>query len=158
MLRGDDSGAPIPEPGWLDARLKEARARRAAPETRPTAALDSFAELDLKLVFDQDLLFNDAALAARTGYDHAPLLQLSADGASALLPGSALRGALRSQAERIARTLATQASEHLEDFRTHCPACDPNSRSPGAPLAACSALAGAATSEGREPTADSRAG
>lgn len=154
FLRGDDSGALIPEPNWLDARMKDARARRAAPKTLQPAALDSFAELDLKLVFDHELLFNDAALAARTGYDHAPLLQLSADGASVLLPGSALRGVLRSQAERIARTLATQASEHLEDFRTHCPACDPNSRSPEAPLAACSALARAATSRGREPTAE----
>lgn len=52
-----------------------------------------------------------------------------------VLPGSSLRGALRSQAERIARTLATiEAWQQNDDkqqqqyFASHCPACDPNAR------------------------------
>ena len=47
-----------------------------------------------------------------------------------------MRGVLRSQAEKIARTLATQRATDASDFLKRCPAGDPNnSRRAGAPLA-----------------------
>lgn len=61
-------------------------------------------------------LTNDATRAAEKGFDHYSL---------SFLPGSSLRGTIRSHAERIARTLANLNATNQADFLASCPAADP---------------------------------
>lgn len=91
----------------------------------------AWVELRMTLQFEGLMLINDLIQAQKAGFDHAPL----SDHRSPLerevqerwlLPGSSLRGVLRSQAERIARTLATQASQDKEEFLRRNPAGSPN--------------------------------
>jgi len=74
-------------------------------------------------------LTHDTTAAGLSGFDHAPLLKKMGDWTQPVLPGSSLRGVLRSQAERIARTLSTQQALDMDApkqyFLDHCPACDP---------------------------------
>ena len=67
---------------------------------------------------------NSPVTSVLSGFDHAPLLA-AGDRDHPVLPGSGLKGALRSQAERIARTLATQAATDATDFLETCPVCSP---------------------------------
>jgi CRISPR/Cas system CSM-associated protein Csm3 (group 7 of RAMP superfamily) len=78
-------------------------------------------------------LINDTTTAGLYGFDHAPSLSEVGNWHKPVLPGSSLRGVLRSQAERIARTLvsyraASQGKSAAEYFLNHCPACDPLAR------------------------------
>ena len=103
-----------------------------------------WAEVKFVLQFDGPMLINDLVQARRVGFDHAPLTDkpyLANKSNSAnkpysaewVLPGSSLRGVLRSQAERIARTITTLAVKR--EFFERNPAGDPNnSRDPYAPL------------------------
>jgi CRISPR/Cas system CSM-associated protein Csm3 (group 7 of RAMP superfamily) len=93
--------------------------------------------LDLELSFDGRFLVNDTSQTRKDvrdgpkAPDHAP--RRDARGRP-YLPASSLRGALRSQAERILRTLAgdaaacspdkpCKAAEDLDNVRARCPAC-----------------------------------
>jgi CRISPR/Cas system CSM-associated protein Csm3 (group 7 of RAMP superfamily) len=77
------------------------------------------------------LFSNDALSAAESGFDHAPLMVAHSDWQRPVLPGASLRGVLRAQAERIARTLATHAALQQKKetpekyFQSICPACYP---------------------------------
>jgi CRISPR/Cas system CSM-associated protein Csm3 (group 7 of RAMP superfamily) len=93
-----------------------------------------WADIEFVLQFDGPMLINDLVQATRVGFDHAPLADEPAS-AQWVLPGSSLRGVLRSQAERIARTITTLAVSNKREFFERNPAGDPNnSRSPYAPL------------------------
>lgn len=72
------------------------------------------------------LLTNDSVSAVVSGFDHAPLLRQVEGWQKPVLTGAGLRGVLRSQAERIARTLATARAKNAVEFGKICPACDPN--------------------------------
>lgn len=80
------------------------------------------------------LLTNDTSHAGLSGFEHAPLLVQLGDWSHPVLAGAGLRGVLRSQAERIARTLVTLDNPYQEGkeaenwFLQNCPACDPNAR------------------------------
>ncbi len=149
FLRNHAGGSEEDCPGWLDNHVRDARQRRVDKEVCTDGALRTFAHLRFTLRFDAQVLFHDHAMAVRTGFDHAPLVELSRDARCLVLPGASLRGVLRSQAERIARTLTTLDVEGLDEFGARCPCCDPNARpacadATGTPLAACASLAEAA--------------
>ena len=93
-----------------------------------------WAEVEFVLQFDGPMLINDLVQARRVGFDHAPLAD-KPDSAQWVLPGSSLRGVLRSQAERIARTITTLMVSNKREFFERNPAGDPNnSRRPDDPL------------------------
>jgi CRISPR/Cas system CSM-associated protein Csm3 (group 7 of RAMP superfamily) len=143
---------------WLEQQI------RSLPAVAPwcgDAALPvarSWALAEFTLAATGLFLVNDSAQAGRSGFDHAPLLDTYTVGEKPLpanarlrgqpvLPGSSLRGVLRSQAERIARTLVTlQAWDSSADpgqrrsaFLQRCPACNPLARKDGED-ASCSSL------------------
>ena len=116
----------------------------------------SWLKVTLTLQATGPFLVNDPINQVQTGFDHAPLgtRPITASGMAAspkpILPGASFRGALRSQAERLARTLVTHQAgaqaDSLTYFKAHCPACDPNARrkrevnSPGIALESCDSL------------------
>jgi CRISPR/Cas system CSM-associated protein Csm3 (group 7 of RAMP superfamily) len=104
------------------------------------AVARAWVEADITLQFQGPMMINDLARSRRGGFDHTPWKDGPYLQVPWVLPGSSVRGVLRSQAERIARTLAThaawQAPSHEQYFLEHCPAGDPNnSRRAEAPLA-----------------------
>jgi CRISPR/Cas system CSM-associated protein Csm3 (group 7 of RAMP superfamily) len=119
---------------WVDTQVNTARPTVTAwtgGASLPVAR--SWVLAEFTLAATGPFLTHDLVQAGRSGFDHAPVLAAYKKGARAVLPGSSLRGVLRSQAERIARTLATFAAwdgptdsvarqQHF--FRT-CPACNP---------------------------------
>lgn len=115
------------------------------------AVARAWAEAELVLHFTGPLLINDLVKAKQGGFDHAPLAGVATNSLW-VLPGSSLRGVLRSQAERIARTIATQQAVAQPDprayFLAHNPAGDPNMRRAAAPLANSDALLTAAGLDG----------
>jgi len=128
-LRGEaDAGLqPIADDAnaWIANRVLEAR-DSITPEDKNPDVAHSWVELKLTLQAIGPLLVNDPTQAGRSGFDHAPLIE-----GKPILPGSSLRGALRSHAERIARTLATEHAVHGDDFLATCPACNPVARPRG---------------------------
>ena len=75
-------------------------------------------------------LTNDPSSQAKSGFDHAPLFNWLSPAGGPVLPGSSLRGALRSQAEKILRTITTRLAiangeDVLQTFLNKCLACDP---------------------------------
>ncbi|RRR73724.1 MAG: hypothetical protein EI684_08430 [Candidatus Viridilinea halotolerans] len=101
----------------------------------------SWVTLDLRLQFEGPMLISDELSSRWSGFDHAPLGARPGGEALWILPGSGLRGVLRAQAERIARTLATRAAQDKADFLARCPAGDPtNIRDQDRPLATSDAL------------------
>lgn len=129
---------------WLSKTVDEAR------ETQKSASPEiPFIEASFLLTFDGPFVTNDSTAAGAIGFDHVPLL----DGVpgfkeklNPVLPGSGLRGALRSHAERIARTIATfNAHKNSPDnrkkaFLEHCPACNPVEDRADQPLTRCDKL------------------
>ncbi|NWJ97320.1 MAG: hypothetical protein HXX20_16170 [Chloroflexi bacterium] len=100
----------------------------------------NFLEIEVALHFDQGLLINNPAQALLAAGDNAFVRTVrDASGRKTLyLPGSSLRGLLRSQAERIARTLSfararkpgatglVELSEHdYDQYYNFVAACDP---------------------------------
>lgn len=126
-------------PRWLDRVLAVARTHVSAAQTLDQSIARSFVTIVFDLRAEGPLLVHDCLNAAWTGFDHAPLLSGLAPGGRPVLPGSTVRGVLRSHAERIARTLATLSAKSGDEFRRRCPACDP--------LASRPTTAGAATLE-----------
>lgn len=80
------------------------------------SSVQSWLTIDFDLQAQGFFLTNDTTQATAEGYDHKSLL---------FLPGASLRGAIRSQAERIARTLVNLRVDNEADFLKHCPAPNP---------------------------------
>lgn len=150
-LRGEE------ESDWLENRTEALRAAIAeretgsAAEALPEAAVGHFAELCVELAFAGPVLVNDPAGALAHGVSSAPVVA-GPGWTDPVLPGSSLRGVLRSQVERIARTLATHSGG--AELAARCPACGPFDRSEGSALRSCSELAKAREKAGEEPPRD----
>lgn len=159
-----------PAPSIPDPRSEPQNQNRAGGDGEeektdwtPYAVARCWLQAEITLSFSGPVLIGDATQARRSGYDHAPLAALpitrSRNGEQQhwVLPGAGVRGVLRSQAERIARTLATfnavnQTGEPPKDhFLRHSPAGDPNVRNPKKPLANSDALLTAAGIDGEQP-------
>ncbi len=110
---------------WIAGRVLEAKGSISPGETNLDVT-HSWVELMLTLQATGPLLVNDPTQAGCAGFDHAPLIE-----GKPVLPGSSLRGVLRSHAERIARTLATEHAVNGDDFIATCPACNPVARPRG---------------------------
>lgn len=141
-LTADDPAARgdvVPE--WLERTLKplQERVKTRLDEGRAPAAgphgsvggVRGFAEIAFRLAFDGPVLVNDPALALAHGVHGVPV-QADPDWSAPVLPGASLRGVLRAQVERIARTVAmralageTAAGGAAAAFARACPACDP---------------------------------
>lgn len=99
----------------------------------------SFVTVQFDIQLTESFLVNDPLTSALAGFDHAPLLEVNFPKADKpVLSGSSLRGALRTRAERIARTLAMLHWKTETDFLAHCPACNPFAKQEDA-LASCDA-------------------
>ncbi len=110
-------------------RLDEARRRVSGSQEAERPLISRrWVSAAFTLQADGFFLTSDAVAGAASGFDHAPLLVDQETWGLPLLGGAALRGVLRSHAERIARTLATLNSGDAEEFKSMCPACDPNAR------------------------------
>jgi CRISPR/Cas system CSM-associated protein Csm3 (group 7 of RAMP superfamily) len=81
-----------------------------------SGGVQSWLTIDFDLQAQGFFLTNDTTQATAEGYDHKSLL---------FLPGAGLRGAIRSQAERIARTLVNLRVDNEDDFPKRCPASNP---------------------------------
>lgn len=128
---------------WIGNQVKLLRPSvKPLPEEQHSHIAKSWATASFTLTGTGPFLTHDLVQAGRSGFDHAPVLQGYQKDAKPVLPGSSIRGVLRSQAERIARTLATfsalKAADPHDDFRQHCPACDPLAGKTDRPLASCS--------------------
>lgn len=145
---------------WLAKSVDKARQTVAVQKTKaPEQALNRWAQLELRLAVDGPFLVNDQTEAVKAGFDHAPLLRSGGAEKLAVLPGSSLRGVLRSQAERIARTMATldawgDSTEMNADAATRfvatCPACNPLISDVSGPVASCSSHVKGLSSDKRE--------
>ncbi len=80
------------------------------------SSVQSWLTIDFDLQAQGFFLTNDTTQATAEGYDHKSLL---------FLPGASLRGAIRSQAERIARTLVNLRVDNEDDFLNRCPSPNP---------------------------------
>ncbi|MGH8590755.1 MAG: RAMP superfamily CRISPR-associated protein [Gammaproteobacteria bacterium] len=123
---------------WAQALTAARQARRSVSgETLPVAR--GFIAVSFTLECDGPLLRHDSLVALLSGFDHAPQLE-TAVGTTGLpvLSGGSLRGALRTHAEKIARTLWSLHWPAAE-FLARCPACHPLARNTRAPLASCDA-------------------
>lgn len=111
-------------------------------------AAGGFIAVKCTLEMDSPFLTNDPLVGLLSGFDHAPQLQVAVSGpGEPVISGGSLRGALRSRAEKIARTLWSLRWPSQEDFLAHCPACFPFARHPLEPLASCDARVETPTNE-----------
>ena len=132
---------------WLTTQVQQARAW-VKPYQGDDPVARSWVLAEFTLAATGPFLTNDVAQAGRSGFDHAPVFATYEQGAKPVLPGSSLRGALRSQAERIARTLATVSAwdtgKDMESrktvFLTTCPACNPLTTKTSDPVASCNSF------------------
>ena len=131
--------------GWLARRVSEIDTAALTTEA-PNGAACCWVRLTAEIQAIGPFLVNSPVTSAESSFDHAPLLA-GGDRDKPLLPGSGLKGALRSQAERIARTLTTwdvyektAETEQEAAFRQRCPACSPVVGEDEEPLASCDAL------------------
>jgi len=149
LRNGPPWNATDGDKSWLDAQVKALRPKVTAWNgDKDTPVAKSWALAEFTLAATGPFLTHDLMQAGRSGFDHAPLLATYDKGAKPVLPGSSLRGVLRSQAERIARTLATlNAWDAGQDngarkaaFLTTCPACNPLTAKTDAPVASCNSF------------------
>ncbi len=113
--------------GWMKGRLaglRERRDRPAEPAKRLPGTVGSYAELSFELAFAGPVLVSDPGAALAHGVNFAPVYA-GPGWTDPVLPGASLRGVLRAQVERIARTLATHAAGDAAAFARSCAACDP---------------------------------
>ncbi|MGI8783256.1 MAG: RAMP superfamily CRISPR-associated protein [Acidobacteriota bacterium] len=123
------------------APIHETQAQKESPSSVDVRVARSFATFTFKLCFEDLFLTSDALAEAMSGFDRAPLLDVIDTGTGrAILPGASLRGVLRSQAEKIVRTLETLETSNPDDFLKTCPACNPVESNVDAALANCSVL------------------
>lgn len=133
---------------WLNVQVTVAKQRITMNNHAPPAVARSWALAEFTLAATGPFLTHDLMQAGRSGFDHAPLLATYDKDAKPVLPGSSLRGVLRSQAERIARTLATlkawdggpNSETRKEKFIDTCPACNPLTTRTGDPVASCNSF------------------
>lgn len=133
--------------GWLASKVAVARSL-ITPYSGDLPVACSWALAEFTLAATGPFLTHDLTQAGRSGFDHAPVLTVYEKGAKPVLPGSSLRGVLRSQAERIARTLATfaawdgaqDAESRKAEFLKTCPACSPLIVKTNDPVASCNSL------------------
>ena len=124
---------------WLE-RSRADRQGKIQPWRKEAPMAGGFVMVEFTLGSTGPFLINDPLVAALSGFDHAPLLEVAfGDNRRPVLSGGSLRGALRSRAEKIARTLATRKHQTREAFLEHCPACDPLVGQKEATLASCDA-------------------
>lgn len=95
---------------------------------------NSFIQIDFTLNFSGGFVINDALGAVQAGFDLCPRME----NGRFIIPGSSIRGVLRSHAEKIARTIITLESTK-DDFLSRCPACNPFADM-NTPLTSCSSL------------------
>lgn len=124
---------------YLPLLLKDLDKDIQKNSTKPPYAFKTFVQVNFLLQFEGPFLVSDPSSAGLTGLDHAPLPASLHYGAGPVLPGSSLRGALRSHAGKIARTLSYHRGGP-EGFKSSCPACDPLEKDIQKPLASCDAL------------------
>jgi len=132
---------------WIESLLPQNDLGEIRKNLKKTESLSAqnFVVLKGELSFDGPFLSNDPMVAALSGFDHAPMLDCVWDKAGKpIISGASLRGALRSHAEKIARTLAMpeitpsldqqKYKELREGFLKKCPACDPLVQQQNEPL------------------------
>lgn len=137
--------------GWLNETIpaQEDIVQWSKSEYVPVAR--SWVQVEFTLAATGPFLTHDIVQAARGGFNHAPWLAAYSKNKPPVVPGSSLRGVLRSQAERIARTLATswawqqapQTSKHesaQKHFFEHCPACNPLTTKTSDEVASCNSF------------------
>jgi CRISPR/Cas system CSM-associated protein Csm3 (group 7 of RAMP superfamily) len=135
-------GAPVID-DWLSTRVQSIQVAAWNGSTANSShdgVARNYVDFSFRLTTQGPFLTNDPVASVRGGFDHAPLLDIVGKQGAVILPGASLRGALRSHAERIARTLATIESKDLAEFLGQCPACNPNESRPNKPLANCDSL------------------
>jgi CRISPR/Cas system CSM-associated protein Csm3 (group 7 of RAMP superfamily) len=150
LVEDDQSSLAQTKEDWPDRLLVEARKKRVerGHEGREKSIAASFLKVSFDLQTTDLFLANDPLTGLLSGFDHAPLVEFISDKkpGKPLLSGSSLRGVLRSRAEKISRTLATNHwvlangtdwDQAREDFLDHCPACDVLVGNHSAPLASC---------------------
>jgi len=129
--------------GWLEEKLDSIRSYSSA-KGQPEAVARGWLSITGTLQAEGPLLTNDPSASGLSGFDHAPLLAYWGNWQQPVLTGAGLRGVIRSHAEKLGRTLATQQYENKDDFLHHCPACDPNVRDDDEkkrlPLESCDSL------------------
>lgn len=147
---------------WLATQVESLRPSvQPCSKDTPAQTAGSWVLLTFTLAADGPFLTNDLVQAGRSGFDHAPLLtDYDSDpmqDSRPVLAGSSLRGVLRSQAERIARSITTLraaeetgAAAQQAYFNRHCPACHPLVDKAHWPNASCSTLLKGFTKEQRE--------
>lgn len=149
MLRcGPSWDAANGDASWLDTQVKALPKIKAWEDGDATPVARSWALAEFTLAATGPFLTHDLTQAGRSGFDHAPVLATYAKGSRPVLPGSSLRGVLRSQAERIARTLATfnawdagqDSGTRKAAFLTACPACNPLTTETNDPVASCNSF------------------
>lgn len=123
FLRSDNPWQNMPEIGnWVTTQVQTLKTDL---KKNKTSVHKRWMLAEFTLQADGPLVVNDTSAAGMSGFDHAPLMVMVNDWGNPALPGSSLRGVLRSQAERIARTLVTLKTKNREEFLAKCPACDP---------------------------------
>ncbi len=131
------------EEGWLGKQLEEIKPTKCTADMPKTVSRGWFLFVGT-LQARGPLLTNDILSSSASGFDHAPALSRLNDWSNPTLPGSSLRGVIRSHAERIARTFVTINAKNKEDFLSSCPACDPNvqnqDKTGKLPLESCDSL------------------
>ncbi|WXG41608.1 MAG: RAMP superfamily CRISPR-associated protein [Candidatus Freyarchaeum deiterrae] len=142
FLREDDLiKTGTEEKGWLSNHLDEAKKliEKTVKEQKLNVDNDhlynSFAQIDFTLQFTGGFVVNDILSSVRSNFDFCPKME----NGNFVLPGSSLRGVLRSQAEKIARSLTTLNSKNGNDFLARCPACNPHADE-NSPLTSCNTL------------------
>lgn len=145
------------ETGWVAEKLQATiPAIEKWPGDAKAPIAHSWALAEFTLAATGPFLTHDLTQAGRGGFDHAPVLAaytpnlplVSGLRGVPVLPGSSLRGVLRSQAERIARTLATldawSAGANHEQrknvFLARCPACNPLTTQTSDEVASCNSF------------------
>ncbi|KKM12780.1 hypothetical protein SY88_01495 [Clostridiales bacterium PH28_bin88] len=88
--------------GWFEERLSAAR-------RTPAGKAPGFLRVSGRIRFTEAFLTRDSFRAVASGFDAVPLLAGGNGDESTYLPGATMRGIMRHQAERIARTLAGRA-------------------------------------------------
>ncbi|MBD3190530.1 MAG: hypothetical protein GF308_07790 [Candidatus Heimdallarchaeota archaeon] len=121
------------EKDWIENLLEKARKQIIAVEDN-NYLYNSFIQLDFTLQFTGGFIINDTK-APLFGFDFTPRME----NGEFILPGSSIRGKLRSHAEKIVRTLNTIKATNGEEFRKKCPACNPLAEQNN-PLTSCSIL------------------
>jgi len=125
--------------GYLPLLLEGLEKDIQSKSKKPPYSFKNFVQVKFPLQFEGPFLVSDSSSAGLTRVDHAPLLASMHHGAKPVLPGSSLRGALRSHAGKIARTLSYHR-DGPEGFKSSCPACDPLEKDVKNPLASCDAF------------------